>query len=124
MPSGFPRAAFGLPIIFQFPGSPDDPSSELYPSGQKRMGSPFILRPLKAKDGQSAPMIVRLNAPEPDELELKNHSARFGKSYIVNPKFASYHNSPMHIRSNGGSAAEAFVAFLKEPYQGFKVVEL
>lgn len=43
----FPRAAFGLPILFEFKGSPGEPpKSELLPAGgQDRMASPVILRP-------------------------------------------------------------------------------
>lgn len=43
----FPRAAFGLPILFEFKGSPGDPqTTELVPAGgEDRMASPVILRP-------------------------------------------------------------------------------
>jgi CRISPR-associated protein Cmr1 len=42
----FPRAAFGLPITFEFKGSPGDPSTtELQPEEGDRMASPLILRP-------------------------------------------------------------------------------
>lgn len=43
----FPRAAFGLPILFEFKGSPGEPpKTELLPAGdQDRMASPVILRP-------------------------------------------------------------------------------
>jgi len=44
-PSAFPRAAFGLPIIFQFkdPGEPKDHTLE--PEDGDRMASPLVLRP-------------------------------------------------------------------------------
>lgn len=43
----FPRAAFGLPILFEFKGSPNEPTTtELLPAdGEDRMASPLILRP-------------------------------------------------------------------------------
>jgi CRISPR-associated protein Cmr1 len=43
----FPRAAFGLPILFEFKGSPGEPpKTELLPAGgEDRMASPLILRP-------------------------------------------------------------------------------
>lgn len=44
----FPRAAFGLPIIFEFRGSPGDPEkTELLPGAgtHDRLASPLILRP-------------------------------------------------------------------------------
>lgn len=45
--NAFPRAAFGLPILFEFKGSPGEPpKTELLPAGdQDRMASPVILRP-------------------------------------------------------------------------------
>jgi CRISPR-associated protein Cmr1 len=43
----FPRAAFGLPITFEFKGTPGEPPThELHPQdGSDRMASPLILRP-------------------------------------------------------------------------------
>ncbi|EHZ7429029.1 type III-B CRISPR module RAMP protein Cmr1 [Vibrio cholerae] len=42
----FPRAAFGLPIQFQFPGQNNDPDKmNLYPEDSERLASPLILRP-------------------------------------------------------------------------------
>ena len=122
IPDGFPRAMLGLPIVFHFAGSRGDPESELYPKGKKRMGSPFILRPLKGQDGQSAPMTVLLRTLVPKELELKGTSKTFDAKSIVNPKFAAYRNAPMRGRSRDGNAIEAFIAYLKE--QRFVEVKL
>ncbi|SBS35754.1 hypothetical protein MSP8887_02457 [Marinomonas spartinae] len=42
----FPRAAFGLPIQFQFPGKNNDPDSmNLYPEDSERLASSLIIRP-------------------------------------------------------------------------------
>lgn len=42
----FPRAAFGMPIKFQFPGKNNDPDDmTLQPIDSERMASPLILRP-------------------------------------------------------------------------------
>lgn len=41
----FPRAAFGLPIVFHFKDRDDPEDHVLKPSGQERMASPLILRP-------------------------------------------------------------------------------
>jgi CRISPR-associated protein Cmr1 len=50
----FPRAAFGLPIIFHFkdPGEPADSTLQGTGQGSDRLASPLILRPLLCKDGQ------------------------------------------------------------------------
>jgi CRISPR-associated protein Cmr1 len=41
----FPRAYFGLPIIFHFKDKEDPGDATLKPSGKERMASPIILRP-------------------------------------------------------------------------------
>jgi CRISPR-associated protein Cmr1 len=123
MPDGFPRAAFGLPIIFEFRGdSADPPKSELYPKGSTRMSSPLILRPLKTQDNRNLPMAVFMIAPLPKALELKEKERKtfFDVDSILNPVFAKYRNSPMLKRSASGNAIEAFIAYLKE--QGFQKV--
>lgn len=49
----FPRAAFGLPIIFHFiEGDPVDTTLQGAEQEHDRLASPLILRPLKCKDGQ------------------------------------------------------------------------
>ena len=41
----YPRAAFGLPIVFHFKDREDPPDQVLNPDGHDRMASPLILRP-------------------------------------------------------------------------------
>ena len=122
---GFPRAAFGLPIIFDFRGcSGEPPKSELRPQNQnaKRMGSPVVLRPLRTQDGQNIPLAAFLKAPLPGGLELKIGNRTTPANHnIINPAFAEYYNSPM-ARSANGSVLEAFVAYLKEDNNNFKEV--
>lgn len=74
----FPRAAFGLPIIFHFhPGSRDEPDSRgdpadetLAPVKLNRFASPLILRPLR-NDQQFLAVALRLTGTEvPDRLAL------------------------------------------------------
>jgi CRISPR-associated protein Cmr1 len=49
----FPRAAFGLPIVFHFiDGVPADTTLQGAEQEHDRLASPLILRPLKCKDGQ------------------------------------------------------------------------
>lgn len=43
----FPRAAFGMPIIFQFKDQGDPLDTELRPTGRERRASPLILRPIR-----------------------------------------------------------------------------
>ncbi len=129
----FPRAEFGLPIIFHFQGTGDPDESELYPKNTKRMASPIILRPLAFGDGSKAvPMVLRLSAPQVNELELKkvDNPPKLGEINIRRPELANYKNSPMGSsdpgkkpqRSSSGSALEAFIAYVQEPGQNFKKV--
>lgn len=74
----FPRAAFGLPIIFHFKDSDDPNDSELVPlTGGKRhdrMASPLIIRPYPASQGKWHPAILSLPSDHVwrMELELRN----------------------------------------------------
>jgi CRISPR-associated protein Cmr1 len=123
----FPRAEFGLPIVFHFKGGQDKkekfiefrdpPESELYPAGSKRMASPVILRPLAFGDGRRAvPLIMRLVTKSLTEVELKVggkkiHSA--GPEEIRGSRLEEYRNSPMSQFTEDGAALEAFVNFAK-----------
>ena len=121
----FPRAELGLPIVFHFKDIGDPKDTELYPVvdglERTRMSSPLILRPLICRNGEIMQLILKLNAPVPDEvvLEKAQGSPRFKK--IRDPTLASYPNSPMGgprtgapARSSSGSAIEGFLAFAEE----------
>jgi CRISPR-associated protein Cmr1 len=117
MPNGFPRAALGLPIVFQFKGYPGDPECVLHPAGKNRMASPFILRPLKARDGQCVPMSLLLDTPGlgflgMNVLEIEGSGLTFGYAAVEDPGLAAYTNAPMAGKSTGGSAIEAFCNYL------------
>ncbi|MFB3764603.1 MAG: type III-B CRISPR module RAMP protein Cmr1 [Methanotrichaceae archaeon] len=123
----FPRAELGLPIVFHFKdlnfGDPRD--TELYPvfhgEEKTRMSSPLILRPMMCRNGDVLQLILKLNAPSPDEvvLEKANGNPHFKK--IRDPTLASYPNSPLSsskpglpARSSSGCAIEGFLAYVKE----------
>jgi CRISPR-associated protein Cmr1 len=124
--NAFPRAELGLPIGFKFKDAGDPGPSELYPEGAKRMASPLILRPLAFGDGNEAlPMVLRLEAPGPQGLQLKFKDKEgkpvirdlpAGLKSVRRQAFTNYStNSPMGKgRSTSGSALEAFIAFAKE----------
>lgn len=44
---GFPRATFGLPIIFHFKDQKDPGNTSLVPRGRQRLSSPLLLRPVR-----------------------------------------------------------------------------
>lgn len=130
---GFPRARFGMPIIFHFKDSdfggkskPDmDPIDTcLRPESSSRMASPVLLSPVKLKNGKVVPVIVFLKAGPLSSLLLERSDKKgmypISVEQIVNPKFASYDKSPMgkpekgssKERSSKGDALEAFQNFL------------
>lgn len=69
----FPRAAFGMPIIFHFKdergGEPKDTS--LQPDGAERLASPIVLRPVLRTDGRFDALVLRLNTPPLGTTVLK-----------------------------------------------------
>jgi CRISPR-associated protein Cmr1 len=139
----FPRAEFGMPIIFElrneqvpYTTPTRNPPPNLKPSLQPsedtdRMASPVILRPICFSDKQVASMIAVLNtAPltaaylKPGERDLTSGVA-LSLSQIRVPSLASYTDSPMGSpgpskpqRSPSGSALKAFIAFAKD--KGFQ----
>lgn len=74
----FPRAAFGLPIVFQFQqasnNNPNDRDFDprktiLHPSNYERLSSPLILRPLACTNGKAAGLALILGTGKSlDEL--------------------------------------------------------
>lgn len=75
----FPRAAFGLPIIFHFQNQREDQARdpddcELKPVGHDRMASPLILKAIALDDGRYAPMalLMPLQHLQNVNLELRN----------------------------------------------------
>ncbi|MCX7111676.1 MAG: type III-B CRISPR module RAMP protein Cmr1 [Proteobacteria bacterium] len=85
----FPRAAFGLPIIFHFQNITRDKEDkrkdkqfdpgdcELKPQKFDRMASPLILKPIALDDGRYAPALLRLPLDQLSglSLELQNSGA-------------------------------------------------
>ncbi len=68
----FPRAAFGMPIIFHFKDRNDPKDTSLNPVGKERRASPLILRPSPKGQAFQALALV-LNDPEArgEALELR-----------------------------------------------------
>lgn len=96
----FPRAAFGLPITFEFRGSPGDPPKlELHPAGDTdRMSSPLLLRPYWNgtkwqaaalllpgwKDALTQPLKFKSQSYKPEHWP-KDSSERIKKAASISP---------------------------------------
>lgn len=113
----FPRAEFGLPIIFHFQGQGEPADTELYPSRaadgerRERMASPLVLKPLAMADGKAVPLVLRLAVPPISGVELK-HGSRylpFPSTAVRDARLAAYRDPDSPIKdSASGSAIEAF----------------
>jgi len=73
----FPRAQFGLPIIFHFKDTDDPDDTTLQGKNADRLTSPLILRPLGCTGGQAVGLALIMDAPSilPDGLILKGAPA-------------------------------------------------
>ncbi len=135
--NAFPRAEFGLPIVFHFQGQGEPPDTVLYSSGAERMASPLILKPLALANGKAVPLIVRLVAPNATGVELKpaNESAASALKVdaetdlladkelvpkLRDPALAAYRDSPL-AASKAGSAVDAFLLYARN--NGFREIK-
>jgi CRISPR-associated protein Cmr1 len=70
----FPRAVFGMPIIFHFKDRRDPPETTLVPfvngKAKGRLASPLVLRPNRTPSGSIEALALALAHPEPDKLVL------------------------------------------------------
>lgn len=122
----FPRAEFGLPIVFHFQGQGEPPDTVLYPSsvpdGEVRMASPLILKPLALANEKAVPLIMRLVTPPLTGVDLRqgNNSLNLPGSTVTRAsRLATYRDSPL-ASSDAGSAIEAFLNYAKT--QGFREI--
>ena len=106
----FPRAMFGMPIIFHFMGGGEPADMQLLPKGKERMASPIIVRPIwQGKEQWVAgalllPIDGLLNLP----VELKKGDQPTPVTLWDSQKAA--HIKP--IQQNGGGNSNPLDAFL------------
>jgi len=112
MPSGFPRAELGLPIVFQFKDGSGPDGQTALPHGNdsdrkpfQRMGSPVILKPIPVSPTHSLPTIIVLHRPKNLTVDV----ASAADQPVTGAQFARYPNSP--LAGTSGSAIEAFINF-------------
>lgn len=123
----FPRAAFGLPIIFKFKDDRDgDPqSSTLVPVGKERMASPIILRPYRSKNSW-LPMALVLPTDEVWKMQVQlkqgERPPQNGMSWwpVNSGEEVAEKIPPMKARGN--DPIKAFVAYFNEEPDSNRVV--
>lgn len=89
--TNFPRAAFGLPIVFHFKDGSKTDEMEwfncdpkdcvLKPQGKERLASPLIIKAMVTESGQYAPIVLRLPTGHLDNLRLELRSDTPRKDY-------------------------------------------
>ena len=106
----FPRAAFGLPIIFHFQGRGEPRDSSLQPlvkgNLKERMASPIILRSYLQTDKRWLSAALLLPHAHIDNLQLKI----FNRDVNYWTPHAAQHVSPI-ANNNGTDALSAFMNF-------------
>ncbi|GAB4362724.1 MAG: type III-B CRISPR module RAMP protein Cmr1 [Methylohalobius crimeensis] len=114
----FPRAAFGLPIIFHFIGRGEPEDTTLKPKAHERLASPLILTAYKLESGQFAPAALRLPTDHLKDLSLELTWEEGSREVSRELWWPSDHNEacakakrikPMQNR--GCDALEAFLDF-------------
>jgi len=124
--NAFPRAEFGLPIVFHFKDSHDPVDCKLLPPCDlKRMASPLILKPLAVNPDQAVSMILPLRTNLPGGVTVKytntnsNETNRhFGHDNVRSSHLAEY-DSPLKFASSSGSALDAFLKYARSR-EGFR----
>ncbi len=114
----FPRAAFGLPIIFEFKEQGEPPKTELIPQTSERMASPLILKAMRTKNGYKAIALKLPTAHVNDKTVLLKKSgdengAKLPKTFSPNEwwdKAKAKNVKPIN-EYNGTDALTAFMNY-------------
>lgn len=115
----WPRAAFGLPIVFHFQSGQDPADTNLEPHGDhERMASPLILRPYPLGNGKYAAAALLLPGWEKalkTDLELKDTNHRMLQTWPGNPaKRQDTANKIKPMQGRGDDPLSAFMTFFAQ----------
>lgn len=93
----FPRAVFGLPIVFHFKDHHDSEDTILEPLGHAtRMASPVILKALAFSPHQAVWIALFLKKPPLPGVKLVNTNFQgTAEEAIINPQILAYEHSPL-----------------------------
>ena len=105
----FPRAMFGMPIIFHFVGGGEPADMQLLPKGKERMASPIIIRPIWQGGEQwvAGALLLPIDGLFDLPVELKGNQTT--TVTLWDSKKAA-HIKP--IQQNGGGNSNPLDAFL------------
>ena len=112
----FPRAAFGLPIIFHFTGdnAPKDTELKEQGEGKDRFASPLILRPLLCSDNKAVGVALLLEDSRIDAQNLSLREQEGNKrAYPVKSTLSNEEVKSISILKGETDVLQAFMNFLK-----------
>lgn len=107
----FPRAAFGMPILFQLRGHGEPDTHTLQPRGLERMASPLIIKPIATGHNHysSLAILIKEDKNKSFGVELKAGRQVHQVSHQISPSEASQIR-PIHEKGN--SNQNPLLAFL------------
>ncbi|WP_298819064.1 type III-B CRISPR module RAMP protein Cmr1 [Chloroflexus sp.] len=108
----FPRAAFGLPIVFHMP---HDPGLDVTLEGENlsRLASPLILKPVACRDGKAIGLAVILEGvqlPVPLVLKQDNRSVHEVQATLIQAEACQI--PPLRVPPPNGCQPDVIQAFL------------
>jgi CRISPR-associated protein Cmr1 len=114
----FPRASFGLPIIFHFKDRDDPPpTNTLKGPDHDRLASPLLLRPLACAGGQTVGLAAILASPRTPpgglELEVKPKAGR-ARTFKVSADLSDAEAARIPPLRNHTDPLRAFLSTLSE----------
>jgi CRISPR-associated protein Cmr1 len=111
----FPRAAFGLPIVFHFKDAGDPQDTILQGKACDRLASPLILRPLACADSAVGLAVILEGTglmALPGGLALKEAKGVTGKSWPVEAGLSKVEAKKIEPLNGNPALLEAFLEFL------------
>lgn len=118
----FPRASFGMPIIFHFKDKGDPTDATLKPTQYGRLASRLILRPHAEKSpSECRPMALVLTQPDVGGVVLEWGKAPNSRSEVVQTRLneeearrLGLHNRPSPLAKDGKVYTDPIKRFLEE----------
>lgn len=110
----FPRAAFGLPIIFHFVGPKRSVPEDTTLQGDKieRLASPLILRPLLCKDERAVGLALLLEGPPIPPGGLRLIEKGSNREHAVDAILTQSEANTIHILRGETDVLQAFLKYL------------
>jgi len=114
-PQKFPRAAFGLPIIFHFKDSNDPKDTTLIEAGEEkdRFASPLILRPFQCRDNQAVGLALLLDGSRVDAENLVLVEKEDGASHPVRAMLTQDEARKITVLDGETDVLQAFMNYLE-----------